>query len=92
MEIPSGRVLDWTYSFILTHRLGVREFQITQQTLREIEIQVVVTDSFEEATESRLLASKFKETFGTTFDATVLIVPAISRSSSGKYNPIRSFI
>lgn len=91
-EVPSGRILDWTYDLILTHKLGVREFQITQQTRSRVEVHLVVEPSYDDSIANQIITSNFRKTFGDGFDVAILVVPAIGRTRSGKYNPIRSLV
>ena len=88
--IPSGRILDWTYSLILTHRLGIRQFRLTQETVDLVTIDLVVTSSYNAEIHNQLLSANFQEVFGNSFVLHPRIVPSIQRSPAGKYNPIRS--
>lgn len=91
-EIPSGRILDWTYDLILRHRLGVVEFQVTQETLHHIGIRLVVAPGYHEPTGNQIIRCSFRRTFGESFEVAVAVVPAIERTKTGKYNPIRSLV
>jgi len=91
-EVTSGRILDWTYELVLTHNLGVREFQLTQQTWRRVEIRLVVEAGYNEAVANQIIVSNFKKSFGNEFDIVIAVVPVIHRMMSGKYNPIRSLV
>lgn len=92
VEVPSGQILDWTYNLILTHQLGVQEFQVTQRTTRDVEVALVVSPDYDRPSANPLIASSFRHTFGSSFDVSIAVVPAIRRTTSGKYNPIRSLV
>ncbi len=92
VEIPSGRILDWTYDLVLELALGIREFQIIQRTLTLVEVKLVVNDDYEPAFNNSKLIHKFKQTFGEEFEVLVNIVPSISKTEAGKYIPIQSLI
>jgi phenylacetate-CoA ligase len=91
-EVPSGQILDWTYNLILTHKLGVLEFQITQQATHNVEVRLVVDPDYNESTANEIIAWNFRRTFGDYFDVSIAVVPTITRTESGKYNPIRSMV
>lgn len=90
--VPSGRILDWTYSLILTHRLGIRQFQVTQESVDLVTIDLVVTDSYDPDVHHRILTESFRELFGDSFAVRPRIVAGIERLASGKSNPIRSIV
>jgi hypothetical protein len=90
--VPSGQILDWTYNLILTHKLGVLEFQITQQATHNVEVRLVVDPDYNESTANEIIAWNFRRTFGDYFDVSIAVVPTITRTESGKYNPIRSMV
>lgn len=90
--VPSGRILDWTYSLILTHRLGIRQFQVTQEKVDLVTIDLVVTDSYDPDVHHRMLTESFRELFGDSFVIWPRIVTDIERMASGKSNPIRSLV
>jgi phenylacetate-CoA ligase len=92
IEIPSGRVLDWTYSLVLELELGIREFQIIQRTLTLVEVNLVVSGDYEPEFDNSKLIYKFKQTFGDEFEVLVNVVSSIPRTESGKYIPIQSLI
>lgn len=90
--VPSGRILDWTYSLILTHRLGIRQFRVTQESVDLVTIDLVVTDSYDPDVHHRMLTESFRELFGDSFVVRPRIVADIERLASGKSNPIRSLV
>jgi phenylacetate-CoA ligase len=92
IEIPSGRILDWTYSLVLKLELSIREFQIIQRTLTLIEVNLVVSGNYKPEFDNSKLIYHFKLTFGAEFEVVVNIVPSIPRTESGKYIPIQSLI
>jgi phenylacetate-CoA ligase len=92
VEIPSGRILDWTYSLVLELDLGIREFQIIQKTLKLVEVKLVINDDYEPELDNSKLIYNFKQTFGEEFEVIVNIVPSIARTESGKSIPIQSLI
>lgn len=91
-QIPSGRILDWTYDLILRHKLGVAEFQVTQRALTSIEIRVVVESAYDEPVATQIIKRSFRGAFGEAFEVSVSVTPAIERTKTGKYNPIRSLL
>jgi len=91
-DIPSGRILDWTYSLVLTHRLGIREFQVTQKTFTEIEIKLVIDNRYEPGTDNSKVVSSFKQAFGQEFEIMIEIVPYIERTKFGKHISIQSLV
>lgn len=91
-EVPSGQILDWTYNLVLAHELGVLEFQVTQQSNHNVEVQIVVDPDYQESKANELIVRSFRQTFGEYFDVSILVVPMIMRTKSGKYNPIRSMV
>jgi phenylacetate-CoA ligase len=91
-EIPSGQILDWTYELILNHKLGVREFQIIQETKQHVNVNLVVEPTYNEFAANRIIEWNFRRTFGEEFEVAVSIVPNIPRTKVGKYNPIRSMV
>lgn len=91
-EVQSGRILDWTYELILTHKLGVLEFEVTQKTMQHVDVHLVVEPTYNESTANRIIEWSFRRTFGDDFQVTVSVVPTIARTKSGKYNPIRSLV
>lgn len=91
-EIPSGRILDWTYSLVLTLGLGIREFQIIQQTLICIVIKIVVNKSYRPDSDNQRLIDNFEQNFGKLFDLKIEIVKYIAKTESGKHNAIISLV
>ena len=91
-EIPSGRILDWTYSLVLSLRLGIREFQVTQMTLTDIEVKLATNDNYEAEFDNYKVIDSFKHTFGQEFEVAIKIVPCIEKTVSGKHNPIQSLV
>lgn len=92
VEIPSGRILDWTYSLVLELGLSIREFQVIQRTLTLVEVNLAVSSDYEPNLDSSKLTHNFKQTFGEEFEVTVNLVPSIPRTASGKHIPIQSLI
>ena len=91
-QVLSGRILDWTYGLILVHRLGILEFQVTQQSTQDVEIQLVVDPTYNALSANQIIEDDFRRTFGGDFTVTVKVVPTIARTISGKHNPIRSLV
>jgi phenylacetate-CoA ligase len=92
IEIPSGRILDWTYSLVLELELGIREFQIIQRTLTLVEVKLVVSSDYDSEFDNSKLIYKFKQTFGDEFEVIVNTVPSIPKTEAGKYIPIQSLL
>lgn len=90
-NIPSGRILDWTYSLVLTYNLDICEVQVTQVTLTEVEIILVPGPSYDPIN-NHLLVDSFKATFGHEFAVTVVLVSSIAKTGAGKHIPIRSLV
>lgn len=91
-EIPSGRILDWTYSIVLTRGLCIREFQIIQQTLTCITIKLVVSQSYQPDIDNQILIDNFEQYFGKFFDLKIEIVKYIEKTIHRKHNAIISLV
>lgn len=91
-EIPSGRILDWTYSLVLSSGLNIREFKVTQITLFNIEIDLSTKDNYEPKFDNLKVIQSFKQTFGQEFEVFINIVPQIMRTEAGKHIPIQSLL
>jgi phenylacetate-CoA ligase len=92
IEIPSGRILDWTYDLVLELDLGIREFQVIQRTLTLVEVKLVVNGDYEPESNNSKLISHFKQTFGEEFEVLINVVPSIPKTEAGKYIPIQSLV
>ena len=91
--IPSGRVLDWTYKLVLEYQLPITQFQITQRSMSEIDIAIVIGPEHSFRPQSdRVLVGSFKEEFGQSLSIRVNRVKSIPRTPAGKHIPIRSFV
>jgi phenylacetate-CoA ligase len=90
--IPSGRILDWTYSLVLNLGCDIREFQVIQRDFTDIEIAIVPGESYTSDQFDSTIVTSFQETFSRDFDVTVSLVPYIEKTSAGKHIPIRSYI
>lgn len=89
-EIPSGRILDWTYNLVLADELDIEEFQVRQKTFSEVVITLVPGDTYNAATDSQKVANSFKKTFGQMFNVNVDLVSHIKKTRTGKHIPILS--
>lgn len=89
-SIPSGKLLDWSYSLVLNKNYRVQEFQIVQDSLTDISIYLVAKQLSHEEKED--IISYFQTFFGTDLNVTLHIVDTISKTSSGKHIPIYSKI
>jgi phenylacetate-CoA ligase len=92
MYIPSGRILDWTYSLVLSLGCDIREFQVTQRSFTDVEIAIVPGASYSSGEFNNTIVESFQETFSRDFEVTVSLVPHIEKTSAGKHIPIRSYI
>lgn len=90
--IPSGKILDWTYSLVLSMNLGIREFEIVQQTLNDIVVNIVVTGNFKINQDERIIIDSFRMMFGNDYHVSVHIVSSIPRQKTGKHIPIKSLV
>jgi phenylacetate-CoA ligase len=89
-EIPSGRILDWTYNLVLSDQLDIEEFQVRQKTLNDVVITLVPGGSYDADIDSQRVANSFQKTFGQTFNVAVDLVPRIKKTRAGKHIPILS--
>jgi phenylacetate-CoA ligase len=92
--IPSGRVLDWTYKLVLEYQLPITQFQITQRTVSDIDIAIVVGPEYlpRRLQLDSILNNSFKEEFGQSLTVRINQVQSIPRTPAGKHIPIRSFV
>ena len=88
--IPSGRLLDWSYSLVLNKNYSIREFQIVQETCEDVNIFLV--SPFLTDLDLRFIEHDFIYTFGNVFHVRASKVNMIKRTSSGKHIPIYSKI
>lgn len=91
-DIPSGRILDWSYDLVLALNLDVREFQITQVSLSFVRVSLVAGERYRLERDNPAVARSFRAAFGHEFDVAVEVVPAIRKTSSGKHIPILSLV
>ncbi len=75
----------------ITKIAPVRQFQLTQKTVHEIEVKLAVARPLTEAEENGL-RDRFTERAGYPFDFRFVYVDDIPRSASGKYEYFRSEI
>lgn len=88
--IPSGRLLDWTYSLVLSHHLPIDSFQIIQKTVSDVQILLKTTSAKTLTTD--FVKNDFINTFGDIFNVYVCVIDEIYKSNTGKYNPIVSYV
>lgn len=86
--IPSGKLLDWSYSLVLDKGYKIHEFQIIQETMKEIVIYLVADTISGEVIKS--IETEFNDLFGEEFHVEVIIVEKIPKTKSGKHIPIIS--
>ena len=86
--IPSGRILDWSYSLVLLHHLQITQFKITQNDLKSVSI-LVVGDSLSDF-DLEFIEKSFRSEFNEEFQVTVSKVKHIPKESNGKFMPIVS--
>ena len=90
--LPTGeRVSSAFFDKELGKIAPVRQLQLTQKTIQEIEVKLVVARPLTEAEENRL-RERFTERAGYPFDFRFVYVDDIPRSASGKYEYFRSEI
>ena len=90
--IPSGRLLDWTYSLVLRYNLPIDSFQIIQKTISDVHILLKLNIINSETFSTDFVKTDFINTFGPIFKIYVNIVDEIYKTKSGKYNPIISYV
>ncbi|MDH5506388.1 MAG: hypothetical protein OEZ02_04140 [Anaerolineae bacterium] len=90
--IPSGRVLDWTYDLVLSLELDIREFQVTQKTLTDVEIVIVPGNRYNPESDNVKIMNSFQDTFSQEFKVSVDQVEKIRKTKTGKHIPIRSLV
>jgi phenylacetate-CoA ligase len=90
--IPSGRILDWTYSLVLSLGCDIREFQVIQRSFTDVEIAIVPGETYTSDRYNNTIVTSFRETFSRDFEVTVSLVPYIEKTRAGKHIPIRSYI
>lgn len=88
--IPSGRLLDWTYSLVLKYDLPIDSFQIIQKTISDIQILLKVNTS--KSLSIEFVENDFINTFGKVFNIYIQVVDKIYKTKAGKYNPIISYV
>jgi phenylacetate-CoA ligase len=91
-DIPSGRILDWSYQLVLKLGLDIREFQIVQVSLSSVKLSIVPGTGYDVVHDSAAMAHDFRLTFGQDFAVEVEHVPSITKTSAGKHIPIRSLV
>ena len=91
-DIPSGRILDWSYHLKLKLGLAIHEFQIVQEQFNAVKINLVTSVGYNPGQDNAAVARDFRQTFGQDFEVTVELVPTIAKTSSGKHIPIRSLV
>lgn len=90
--IPSGRLLDWSYSLILNYNLPVKEFQIVQISLEKVNIYIVIRNSQLLLNIAERIKKAFFLTFGNDFEVEIIEVDYIPKNENGKYKSIVSKI
>lgn len=88
--IPSGRLLDWSYSLVLEEQFPILDFQIVQETLDRITVKVVLSDACISETVTMQIHDAFVKIFGENFTVNVKAVKTIEKTASGKYHSILS--
>ncbi len=91
-DIPSGRILDWSYHLVLKLGLDIREFQIVQMSLNTVKLSIVAGPDYDDARDGALMARDFRLTFGQNFAVEVEHVARITKTGAGKHIPIRSLV
>lgn len=91
-QIPSGKILDWSYSLVLKHNIDILEFQIIQESYNEILVQVVAGTQYDENRDNILLVQSFRHYFGKNYYIKVKIIDEIPKTTSGKHIPIISLV
>ncbi len=90
--LPTGeKVSSAFFEKEITKIAPVRQFQLTQKTVREIEVKLAVARPLTEAEENGL-RDRFTERAGYPFDFRFVYVDDIPRSAGGKYEYFRSEI
>lgn len=90
--IPSGKLLDWSYSLVLENHFPINDFQIIQETKEKITIKVVISADNESPDITTQICDAFVKVFGDRFMIQVESVPMIEKTASGKCHSIVSLI
>jgi phenylacetate-CoA ligase len=95
--LPSGRVLtsgwllDASYSFLLDVGADIAAFTLVQETRQDVVIEILPGDGYTAAM-SDAVRAKFLDLVEEPLNVSVQLVPAITRSGSGKHHPIVSHV
>lgn len=90
--IPSGKILDWTYSLFLDLNLDILQFQVIQESFFKIKIIIVPGNSYKPEVNDKQIANSFKKMFGSFITVQVERVISIPKTKAGKHIPIKSEI
>lgn len=82
----NGRAVGGTFWTLLlrTAIRGIRQFQVVQESIREVNIKVIPDETFEEG-QVNLLTKKIREYLGEDMDIVFKIVDKIPLTKSGKF-------
>lgn len=85
LVLPSGEKLFPEARITLTDIApGIQQFQLTQKSLQEIEVKLVVASPLSSSTEAQMVESLVKK-FGHPFDYQFVYVDDIPRGANGKF-------
>lgn len=89
--VPSGRILDWSYSLILDHRIEIDGFQIIQESVDKIRFNVYSKNWHDN------MSNTVKESFFDFYDDKsvtfeVCYTKNLPKIDPGKYRPIVSYV
>ena len=91
-QLPSGRILDWTYALVLSLTLPIAQFQVIQHAVDRVEVVVVGSPAYRHDECAPVIAESFRAEFGAFFQVTVTPADFIPRTPVGKHIPIRSLL
>ncbi len=92
LKIPDGRTVWPHFGTAALHRCApIRQFQVAQRSLHEIELKIVMEGELSQAAEAEL-KSILCQSLDYPFQVTVKRVEGIERSSGGKYEDFMSYI
>ncbi|WP_158498778.1 phenylacetate--CoA ligase family protein [Magnetospira sp. QH-2] len=90
VQLPSGdRLWPSIPSKVLTDIAPIRQFQLVQQKMDEIEVRLVVPEPLAEATEEKVRAC-LRDLLGYAFKLPITYLDEIPRAANGKYEDFRS--
>lgn len=90
ITLPNGVKLG-RLGFIFKHSVNIKEAQIHQHTLDDIEIKVVKGDAYSKSDENQLL-KEAQDRFGSDVNVRISYVDKIERTKSGKLRLVKSDI